>query len=129
MNKYIFSGNLTANCETRALPSGTTVCNFTVAVNDGYGDHKRTEFIKCGMFGRRAEGKLVGYLVKGQKVLVEGRPKLNKREHEGKTYADIEVFVEQVELIGSKGESGGQASDAGTSTGGDDGFVDSEIPF
>lgn len=104
MNRFIFTGNLTKDCEVRYTPSGSAVCNFTVAVTDGYGDHKHTEFVECAIFGKRAEGKLPGFLTKGQKVLVEGRPKLNKREYKEKFYANISVFVDQVELIGGKRE-------------------------
>lgn len=102
MNKYFFTGNLTKDCRLGATPAGKTVCNFTVAVTDGYGDHEKTEYVDCSLFGKRAEGKLPGFLVKGQKVLIEGRPTLNKREHQGKFYANISVFVEDVELIGAK---------------------------
>lgn len=128
MNKYIFSGNLTADCDVRYTPSGTAVCNFTVAVNDGYGEKKRTEFIKCGMFGKRAEGKLKEYLVLGQKVIVEGRPKLNKREHQGKFYADIEVFVENVELVGRREQQDMGSQEPETAATSEPGFND-DIPF
>lgn len=129
MNKYIFTGNLTKDCRTATTPAGKAVCNFTVAVTDGYGDHEKTEFVDCAMFGKRAEGKLPGYLVKGQKVLVEGRPTLNKREHEGKFYANINVFVGEIELVGNKG--GGERSEPQAETesaGGAADFSD-DIPF
>lgn len=100
MNKFIFSGNLTKDCRVATTPSGKMVCNFTVAVTDGHGEHEHTEFVDCAMFGKRAEGKLPGYLTKGQKVLIDGRPKVNAREYQGKHYANISVFVEQLELIG-----------------------------
>lgn len=102
MNKYIFTGNLTKDSEKRAMPSGKYVLSFSVAVKDGYGEHEKTEYVDCAIFGKRAEGKLGDYLNKGTKVLVEGRPTLNKREHNGKFYANINVFVEQIELIGGK---------------------------
>src|SRR5690606_592747 len=112
MNKYIFTGNLTKDCAQQYTPSGKAVCNFTVAVKDGYGENEKTEFIDCALFGKRAEGGWPAYLTKGQKVLVEGRPSLNKREHNGKFYANINVFVEQLELIGGKREESADGNDS-----------------
>jgi single-strand DNA-binding protein len=122
MNKYIFTGNLTKDSEKRFMPSGKAILSFTVAVKDGYGEHEKTEYVDCAIFGKRAEGKLGDYLNKGQKVLVEGRPTLNKREHQGKFYANINVFVEQVELIGAK-KAGAEPEHAASPD-----FQDSDIP-
>ena len=80
MNKYIFNGNITKDAEVRQAGQ-STVCSFTVAVNDGYGDKKHTEFVKCSLWGKRAEGGLPKFLTKGASVLVEGSPRLDKREH------------------------------------------------
>jgi len=105
MNKYIFNGNITKDAEVRQAGQ-STVCSFTVAVNDGYGDKKHTEFVKCSLWGKRAEGGLPKFLTKGASVLVEGSPRLDKREHEGKTYADISVRVNELDLIGGRNDSG-----------------------
>ena len=47
MNKYICTGYLSQDSDLRYTKNNTAVSNFTVAVNSGYGDHKRTDFIKC----------------------------------------------------------------------------------
>ena len=42
-------GNLTRDPESRTFQKGETdgkVCNFTVAASVGYGQYKRTEFIR-----------------------------------------------------------------------------------
>lgn len=68
------SGNLTADAEVKILSSGKTVCNFTVAVNHGSGEHKKTTYVDCGVWGKRAESTLPQYLLKGTKVIVTGAP-------------------------------------------------------
>ena len=43
MNKYICTGYLSQDSDLRYTKNNTAVSNFTVAVNSGYGDHKRTD--------------------------------------------------------------------------------------
>ena len=42
MNKIILIGNLTRDPESRTTPSGHTVCNFDIAVNDRRGGQENT---------------------------------------------------------------------------------------
>lgn len=100
MNVFTFSGNLGRDCRI-GNAGGTAVCNFAVAVTSGYGEHKQTNWVDCALWGKRAEGGLPQYLVKGQKVMVSGE--LGTREHEGKTY--LTCRVSEVDLAGDKGGS------------------------
>ena len=138
MNLLIITGNLTEDCTLRYTPSEKAVCNFSVAVNVGFDDNKRTEYYRCALWGKRAEGKLPQYLTKGQKVLVKGDPRQDKYENKGKEYFDVKVFVQDIELLGSGGgakddrNDGRQASAAAGQSSpqaGTDDFDDSEIPF
>lgn len=108
MNKYIFTGNLARDAEVRFTKGGTAVCSFTVAVKSGYGDNERTEWVKCALFGKRAEGKLPQYLVKGQQLVVEGEPSAEawNDKQSGDAKGALSVFVKDLELVG--GKSGGQ---------------------
>ena len=97
MNRLILSGNLTKDCETKAV-NDKTVINFTIAVNDGYGEHKVTMFVNCKLWGSE---KLGNMLRKGTKVLVQG--KLSIREYEKKYYTEMLVdSFNGLELLGSK---------------------------
>ena len=51
----IVAGNLTRDPELRQIPSGTSVCDFTIAVNDGWGDREHASFIGCQAWGDVAE--------------------------------------------------------------------------
>ena len=102
------AGNLGRDAETRDAGQ-TTVTRWSIAVEQrGRGGEKTTQWLDCSMFGARGE-KLKQYLTKGSKVTVAGE--LSTREHEGKTY--LQINVQAVTLQGSKGDaqqSGGQSS-------------------
>lgn len=107
MNVFTFSGNLGGDAETRPVGS-TTVCNFNVAVTAGYGDKKQTIWVRCALWGQRAESGLVDYLKKGQQVVVSGE--ISTHEYESKTY--VQVRVNDVTLVGGKAQGGGSVSAA-----------------
>ena len=124
MNLLMITGNIGRDVEVRQTGKGTTVASFSVAVQSGWGDNQKTQWYRCSIFGKRAEGKLTEYLLKGQKVLVTGEPSLNLYEKDGKTNAGIDVFVSEVELLGSKEkvqQDGNQAVSGG--------FEDDPLPF
>ena len=113
MNKLIISGRLTRDAEVRFIPSGTPVMSFSVANNTGFGDNQKTHYFECSLFGKRAEGGLKDYMVKGQQVVVEGEISLNQYvKKDGTGGASLRVFVNNVELMGGSQQGGGQQAGA-----------------
>ena len=78
----------------------STVTNFSGANNVGYGDKKQTLWLSCSIWGDRGS-KSAQYLVKGGQVWVTGE--LSTRDHEGKTY--LELNVSQFDFVGKKADS------------------------
>lgn len=77
LNKAQIIGNLTRDPELKALPTGQSVCNFSIATNRVYKDSnnnkkEETEFHNVVVFGKQADTSST-YLKKGQQVYVEGR--------------------------------------------------------
>ena len=128
MNKLIISGRLTRDAEVRFNTNGTAVLSFSVANNTGYGDNQRTHYFDCAIFGKRAESRLKEYMLKGQQVVVEGEVSLNQYEKkDGTSGASLNVFVNNVELMGGGQQGGGQSmSSPTTGTTDDDG---DDLPF
>ena len=127
MNIFCFTGALGQDVDVRVTAGGTSVASFSVAVNSGYGDNKKTTWTKCALFGKRAEGGLIPYLVKGQKVAVSGELSTNEwTTQDGQNRTDIQVRVNELDLIGEK-KSGGVAQ-ANQPAPAESGFED-EIPF
>ncbi len=118
-NKAIVLGNLTRDPESRTLPSGLSVANFSIATNRVYTDkagakQQTVEFHNIVAFGKLAD-ICSRYLNKGKMVLVEGR--LQTRSWQGqdgvKRYR-TEIVMENMQL-GPKGAQGGSAESPDTS--------------
>ena len=103
MNVFTFSGNLGKDCEIKTTQSGATVCSFSVAVKSGFGDKAKTTWVRCSMFGKRAEGQLPQYLTKGQGVAISGEACLEEwNGNDGQVNKMLTVFVDKLDLIGDK---------------------------
>lgn len=71
INIFVVSGNLGGDIDIRFTPNGKCIGDFSIPVQQGYGDHQKTSWISCKLLGDRAE-KLAPYLVKGSLVTVTG---------------------------------------------------------
>ncbi len=120
MNVYTFTGRLARDCETRFTQGGMAICSFTVAVDYGFGDNKGTNWIRCSLFGKRAEGRLPQYLVKGTQVAVSGELRVREyTDNEGNKRTSVEASVNSLDLIGGRQEgSASNNAPAGGSGGG-----------
>jgi single-strand DNA-binding protein len=86
VNSVTVIGNLGGDPQTRSLPSGDSVANFSLATTERFKDRngarqERTEWHRIVAFGKLAE-TCAQYLSKGRQVYVEGR--LTTREFEVK---------------------------------------------
>lgn len=103
MNVFTATGNLGRDADVRATPSGLIIASFPVAVQSGYGDNRKTTWVRCSLFGKRAESKLVGYLVKGAQIAVSGELSLNEyTTKEGENRTTLELRVSEIDLIGGQ---------------------------
>jgi len=117
INKVILIGNLGADPETRAMPSGTTVANMRIATSESWkdkqtGDMKeQTEWHSVAMFGRLAE--IAGeYLRKGSQVYIEGRLRTRKwQDKQGNDRYTTEIVANEMQMLGGRG--GGAAAGGG----------------
>ncbi len=119
VNKVIIVGNLGGDPETRYMPSGSAVTNFTVATNESWKDKQtgeqkeRTEWHKVAMFNRLAE-IAAEYLRKGSQVYIEG--KLRTRKWQGQDGQDrytTEIIADEMQMLGGRGGAGGGGSFGG----------------
>ena len=71
MNKLIIIGNLTRDPVSNTTPSGINVCNFSVAVNRGRGEHETTDYFRVTVWRNIAES-CAKYLRRGSRVCCWG---------------------------------------------------------
>ncbi len=116
-NRVILIGRLTRDPEKSYTTSAMALTKFGLAVNNGYGDNKKTVFVDVATWGKTAEF-VSTYFTKGKEILVEGRLELdNWTSKEGEKRSKLYVTGEKVSFSGSRGESAGESSSAETSMG------------
>jgi single-strand DNA-binding protein len=107
-NKIIIVGYLGRDAELRYTPTGTPVCDFSVATTERRKDKSgefqdHTTWFRVSFWGKRAE-TTHQYLTKGKLIYLEGR--LNQREYQdrdGNTRTSLDVNATEVQFIGSRG--------------------------
>lgn len=117
MNKVILIGNLTRDPELRQTQNGKSVVEFTVATSNGKdadGKDRPADFITCKAWNKQAE--MIGkWFTKGKQICVTGKfttDKYTDRKHEDVTHYNSYVLVNEVEFVGTKGNSGQQTQTA-----------------
>ncbi|MBW6468826.1 MAG: single-stranded DNA-binding protein [Anaerosomatales bacterium] len=135
INRVMISGNLTRDPELRSTSGGTAVLKLGVAVNDRRKNQQTGEwedvpnFVDCTIFGTRAEA-LAQYLSKGQKVAIEGKLRFSSWEsQQGEKRSKLEVVVDEIEFMSSRGEGGGGGGRTFAAPEAADLPSDDEIPF
>ncbi len=109
INKVILIGNLGADPETRAMPSGMTVANIRIATSESWKDKQsgenkeRTEWHNVALFGRL--GEIAGeYLKKGSKVYIEGSLRTRKwQDKQGQDRYTTEIIANEMQMLDSRG--------------------------
>lgn len=122
MNKTILVGRLTADPELRQTQSGVATCRFTVATDRKFTDknsgEKQSDFITCVAWRQTAEF-VSRYFNKGKMIALEGSLRTGKyqdKNHEDVTHYTTEVYVDNVEFVGGKGDGGQQTQTTPTQT-------------
>lgn len=140
INKVIIVGNLGADPDSRAMPSGNAVTNISVATSESWNDRdtgekqEKTEWHRVVFFNRLAE-IAAQYLKKGSQVYVEGKLQTRKWEDkEGNERWTTEVVANQMQMLGDRtsGDMSNDNSSSSQSTSDNDFSTDEfddDIPF
>lgn len=127
MNNCNFIGRAGKDAETRYTQGGQPVTAWSLAVDTGWGDKKKTIWLDCSYWGERG-AKVAEYIRKGGQLGVTGE--IGAREHDGRTY--ITLNVQNVTLIGGRNDDAPrqqrQQRQSTPAQRADD-FNDDDIPF
>lgn len=101
MNSVALIGRLVKNVEIRKTMNGTSICNFTLAVNRKAKQqgHPEADFIGCIAFNKTAD-LMYQYLHKGSLIGVEGRIQISAYDNKkGQTVYKTHVVVDSVKFL------------------------------
>ena len=119
VNKVILVGNLGKDPESRYMPNGKAVTNFSVATTDSWKDkqtgeqREQTEWHNIVMYERLAE-VAAEYLKKGSQVYIEGRLRTRKwQDKEGRDRYTTEVIANDMQMLGSRAGGAGAGGGGG----------------
>ena len=133
-SKVILLGRLGADPEVRFTTGGKAVANFRLAVDDGWGEQKRTHWHRCVAWGKQAE-TLGQHAQKGALLLVDGRlANRDWTDRDGNKRQTTEVVIDRFTFAGKRdtGRSGDTDTGGGTYGSFDDAGGSSDdggIPF
>ena len=113
LNKVILIGRLGRDPETRFMPNGEAVCNFSVATSEKYTDkngqrQEDTEWHNVTMYRKLAEiaGK---YLTKGSQVYIEGKIKSRKyTDKNGVERTAYDIIANELKMLGGNTQTPAQ---------------------
>lgn len=129
VNTATFTGHLGRDASIKEVGS-SKVTKIVIAVNTGFGDRKRTDWIECSLWGARGE-KLLPWLKKGAHVGVTGEVTARAWQgRDGQPKASMELRLSEISLIRGAPETethtrppadeGGAGSDSG---------IPEDVPF
>ena len=98
MNKVLLSGRLTKEPTKRSTGEGKSVTEISVAIQRN-GKPDEVDYINCIAWGTTADncGK---YLVKGQKVEIEGSIHTSKyQDKNGKMQYRTDIYIDRIQFL------------------------------
>lgn len=120
LNKVLLMGNLTRDPELRVTPKGTSICQFSLAINRQFkmesGEtREEVTYIDIEAWGKQGE-TIAKYVTKGRPLYVEGRLRLDQWEDKNtkEKRSRMKVVLEQFQFLGD-GRGGGGGGGGGAS--------------
>jgi single-strand DNA-binding protein len=119
LNQVTLMGNLTRDPELRQIPSGQSVCSFSLALNRSYKDasgewQEATDFVDVVAWAALGE-RVAQYLTKGRRCLVQGRLQSRNWEQDGQKRNKVEVLANDVTFLDGNPNGDNPAKTSNTS--------------
>ena len=135
INSAILLGRITKDLELKSTQNGTSVLQFTVAVDRDFvkqGEERQADFISCVAFKQTAEF-ISKFFSKGRMIAVEGRLQTRSYDDKNGTKHNVtEVIINKASFTGEKVEQRQEQRQDAPELGGYDGSEMSDpygIPF
>jgi single-strand DNA-binding protein len=106
MNRVVLIGRLGKDPELRYTPSGVAIAKFPLATDrrKRNGEEQPPDWHRITVWSRLAE-ICSQYLLKGERVMIEGRIEYGSYEKDGVKHYTTDIIAEDLEMLGSRGSS------------------------
>lgn len=113
LNKVFLMGNLTRDPDLRVTPKGTSICQFSLAINRQFrmesGEtREEVTYVDIEAWGKQGE-TIAKYVTKGRPLYVEGRLRLDQWEDKNtkEKRSRMKIVLEQFQFLGDSRGGGG----------------------
>ena len=129
LNTFVGIGRLTKDPDVRYNPNTqVAVARFTIAIDSGYGDNKRTDFPSIVVFGKMAE-VVEKYLKKGSQVAVQGRLQTDSYEKDGVKHYTTDIIASNIKFLAKPKQDSNTSSSEQNDIPEGFAMIDEEFPF
>lgn len=98
MNQCIFIGRITKEIELKTTSNNKYVCSFDIALDDGWGEHKKTLYPTIVVWGKQAE--FISKQPKGTKVAVVAKYDMRAwQDKDGNKRYNHEFIAMTIEVV------------------------------
>ena len=111
INRVVLTGNLTADPELRALPSGTSVCKLRVACNTrrksaGGEWEDKPNYFDVTVWGAQGEN-CARFLSKGRPIALDGRLEWREwQSDDGQKRQSVDIIADTVQFLSGRDDAG-----------------------
>lgn len=111
INQVVLVGRLTRDAELKYTNTGFAIANLSLAVNRRVKKEdtwqEEGNFFNAVLIGKRAEA-LSQYLQKGKQIAIQGELRQSRWEQDGQPRSRVEIFINNIQLLGSRGPAPSQ---------------------
>jgi single-strand DNA-binding protein len=105
-NHLTIVGNVGKDPAMKFTQAGVPVCDFTIAINEKYGDKETVTWVRVTCWRQLAE-IAAKYVRKGGQVMVAGRVSVSAyTDKAGQPAAALELSADKLVLLGSRADAG-----------------------
>jgi single-strand DNA-binding protein len=108
INNLVIIGRLTKPAEIKNV-NGKLIADFSIASNNDYGQKKEVHYFNCVAFGKTVD-VIQKYTDKGKQVCINGSLHQDRWQDKtnGQNRSSVKIIVNNIQLLGSKGEQNTQ---------------------
>lgn len=133
VNKVILVGSVGKDPESKVMPNGNAVVNFSLATSESWKDksgqqQESVEWHRCVCFGKLAE-IIAQYVKKGSKLYLEGSLKTRSWEKDGVKQYATEIVVNEMQMLDGKPQESSQPSQGRAVQSAPIADFDDDLPF